>query len=83
MTTKEMALEWIQEHHEAGATIMVRTATRITKYSAKNFAKLTENGNPPFKIDSEGNLRMLEGFTNYKPRYVVVLLSAVKIDAEY
>ena len=74
MTTTEL-LSKIAADIEANRTIYVGTTMRVTSFSPKTVAKIRATGVEPFKIGSDGSLRMLEGWAKGKARYVCITLS--------
>lgn len=68
--SNEAKLAWITEQIEAGRTVYFCTALRATPFTAKSIAKFRALGVEPIKLGSTGDLRMLEGFTKGKPRFV-------------
>lgn len=74
MTNAE-TLAKIQDAIGAGLTIYASTRLRVTKFTPSTVAKIRANGAEPFKIGKDGTLRMLEGWTKGKPRFVCISLS--------
>ena len=69
-------LAWIQAHLAAGRTVYVRTMTRATPIKSMDVG-----GYPTVKLGAGDALRMLEGFTRGRPRYVDASYCTLEVSA--
>lgn len=65
----------LNQDFSAGRTVYAVTRLRETQFTKKAVAMLRANGAEPFKIGQDGTLRMFEGWTKKKARYVTVSLT--------
>lgn len=79
--TNQQALDWIRGQIAAGRGIAVTTHLKQMRFSPRTLARHKAAGIEPFRLDGAGDLRMVEGFTRGKPRYVVLIVSAVGISS--
>jgi len=74
-TTTADILARIANDLAAGRTVCAATALKVFVFAPQNVKMLRAHGVEPFKIGTDGSLRMFEGWTKRAPRFVRISTS--------